>query len=64
MTTTDANRETLRQVATDIQSMGRALSLQTIAEEQGAALERSADLFLAGLHYQSRFVAEQFQEAR
>lgn len=56
MTTSDAQRETLRQISADIQRVSRP---QTIAEDQGAALERAAELFLSGLRAESRFVAEQ-----
>jgi len=59
MTTTELKIEILRQASTDAQRGSRALSLTTIAKERNAALERAADLFLAGLHYQSRFVAMQ-----
>ena len=58
-TTTDTRTAILRQARADARRSARSLSLTTISEEQGAALERAADLFLAGLRYQSRFVAEQ-----
>lgn len=59
MTTTDTNRAILRQVAADTQRSARSLSLSVIAEEQASILERAADLALAGLWRESRFVAEQ-----
>lgn len=59
MTTTELQAELLTRVSADAQRASRALSLTTIRQEQAAALERAADLFLAGLRYQSRFVAEQ-----
>ena len=59
MTTAELKAETLRQAATEMQHANRTLSLTTIAEEQGAALERAGELALAGLWHQSRFVAMQ-----
>lgn len=59
MTTTEARTALLRQASADAQRASRALSLTTIRQEQGAALERAADLAMAGLWHQSRFVAEQ-----
>lgn len=59
MTTTDLQTALIRQASADAQRSGRALALTTIRQEQRAALERAADLFLAGLWHNSRFVAEQ-----
>ena len=45
MTTSDHNRETLRQARADAERVSRSLSLQTIPQERGAALERAGELF-------------------
>ena len=63
MTTTDLKAQILRQASADAQRSSRALSLQTITEERHAALERAADLALAGLWHNSRFVEEQARGA-
>jgi hypothetical protein len=49
----------LTRIAAEIQ---RATRPAVIAEEQGAALERAGELFLAGLWRESRFVASQARE--
>lgn len=60
MTTTDANRDTLRQVSSELQRAARSLSLMTIAEDMHAALERAGELALDyRTHAESRFVAQQ-----
>lgn len=55
MTTSEHTHATLSQIRADMQRVSRA---ETIAEKQGEALERAADLFQVGLWQESRFVAE------